>query len=232
MEDERSGSTRRMMRISRADVDALRSRLSELHKLRVRLERLRNRDPAPRPCGRWLPEAVAHIDAVHREAELAAEELAVQTEELASVAQGPSAEHGLFRETFESMPDALIVTDRTGAIQEANAAACAMLGGNSGLIRGRAFTHFMMSADRDTFASALEAVPQVEAVVRMRGAGGSFIVVRLRGARLGADRLLWIASRSPAFRSGVFERPPLRTTRIEPAAPLPLENDSHRVKRA
>ncbi|MBH8554715.1 PAS domain S-box protein [Nostocaceae cyanobacterium CENA357] len=98
-----------------------------------------------------LQEAITEISISLEELHVSAEELQQQNEELAATRQLVEAERQRYQDLFNFAPDAYLVTDVTGIIQEANYAAVQLLNVRQGALIGKPFSVFVYQAERHKF---------------------------------------------------------------------------------
>src|SRR5262245_28104547 len=84
-----------------------------------------------------------------------AEELGPWSETLGAVCPDAEARQRHYCELFELAPEAYLVTDGNGVIQEANYAAAAMLGGPRELLAGRSLIDYVAEQERPALETEL-----------------------------------------------------------------------------
>ncbi|NEQ28215.1 MAG: PAS domain S-box protein, partial [Microcoleus sp. SIO2G3] len=89
------------------------------------------------------------------ELQVAAEELLEQSEALATTRAQVEAERQRYKELFEFMPNAYLVTDDQGKILEANRAAATLLNIEQSLLPGKLLVSFIPPQERRTFRNKL-----------------------------------------------------------------------------
>jgi len=87
---------------------------------------------------------------------LAEEQLRAQNEALAASRQAIDSERLMYRELFDSAPDAYLITDVYGNIREANVAAGWMLGVEPRLLAGKPLPSFFGEGDRKRYRQQLD----------------------------------------------------------------------------
>jgi two-component system sensor histidine kinase VicK len=85
------------------------------------------------------------------ELQLANENLQQQNKELHNVQQALIVEHQRYQELFEELPDAYLVTDIQGIIQEANSAASTLLNVSKSLLVGKFLENFALEKELIAF---------------------------------------------------------------------------------
>lgn len=102
-----------------------------------------------------LPTAFKELGTASEELQVAAEELSQQTEELVTTRSQLEAERHRYRDLFEFLPNACLVTDAAGKIQEANRAAAALLNIEPPNLVGKVVVNFIPLEERRGFRSKL-----------------------------------------------------------------------------
>ncbi len=98
-----------------------------------------------------LQEAIAEISISLEELHVSAEELQQQNEELVATRQLVEAERQRYQDLFNFAPDAYLVTDVTGIIQEANYAAVRLLNVRQASLIGKPLSVFVYQGERQKF---------------------------------------------------------------------------------
>lgn len=98
---------------------------------------------------------VAELKSVNGELRVALEELQSQNEQLESVQQALELEHQRYLDLFEFAPDAYLITDVNGVIQEANHAASTLLDIDCQYLIGQSLIALVSQPDRDNFQAIL-----------------------------------------------------------------------------
>lgn len=149
-------------------VQALNWRLTEMYK---------GADSLTPPSMELLPAAFKELATVAEELEVAVEELCQQNEQLATAHFDLAAERRRYQELFEFVPDAYLVTDARGTIQEANRAAAQMLNVSQEHLVGKPFAVFVASEERWNFRTELNRESQGNLLqnwkVRLQPRGGN-----------------------------------------------------------
>lgn len=112
-----------------------------------------------------LPIAFKELGTVSEELQVAAEELVQQTEELVLIRSQVEAERQRYKDLFEFMPIAYIVTDEQGKIIEANRAAAKLLNIEQWFLQNKLLINFIPPQDRKTFRSKLN---QLHPLIRLQ----------------------------------------------------------------
>jgi PAS domain S-box-containing protein len=92
------------------------------------------------------------------------EELCRQNQELSVAQQAVEAERQRYQELFEFAPDAYLVTDTNGVIQEANRAAATLLNISQTFLVGKALNLYVVKNERPVFHSKLTELYQADEV--------------------------------------------------------------------
>lgn len=90
----------------------------------------------------------AELSQAYEELQVTEEEIRQQNEELRVTRQALEAERRRYQELFEFAPDGYIVTDEQGVIEQANQAACDLLGVRDEYLRGKPLSIYVSSPDR------------------------------------------------------------------------------------
>lgn len=85
------------------------------------------------------------------ELQIANEDLQQQNEELSNVQEALVAQRQRYQELFDEMPDAYLVTDTQGIIQEANSAASTLFNISKSFLVGKFLENFVLEKDRIAF---------------------------------------------------------------------------------
>jgi PAS domain S-box-containing protein len=107
------------------------------------------------PTDLFLPTVFKELGMSSEELQVAAEELGHQTEEILALRQEVEAERQRYKELFEFMLDAYLVTDISGKILEANRAAVTLLGVEQSRLEGKLLVTFIPVHKRSAFRSKL-----------------------------------------------------------------------------
>jgi anti-anti-sigma factor len=119
-----------------------------------------------------LLEAVEELRTSLEELQVANEELRSQTEELDAARVLIERERLRYRDLFFALPDAYLVTDHHGVIQEANPQAGTLLGLPPAALRGRPLTLHLTASQRRAFRAELVTLRQTTTV--------QYLVLQLR----------------------------------------------------
>jgi PAS domain S-box-containing protein len=98
-----------------------------------------------------LPLAFRELGIVSEELQVAIEELQEQNTALAEARNTVEIERQRYQELFDFAPDAYLVTDAAGTIQEANSAAAKLLNVTPHLLVGKPLLVFVAEEERQTF---------------------------------------------------------------------------------
>ena len=112
-----------------------------------------------------LNAAFQELHTTLEELRVAEEELRQQNEELALAGQTIEAERLRYQDLFESAPDAYLVTDLSGTIQQANRAAAALLGVDQSGLRRRSLASFVAPEARRDFRDLVSGLAQATQAV-------------------------------------------------------------------
>ncbi len=124
-------------------------------------ERMQSKTPVKKEL---LSEAVTELQTVIEELRVADEELRTQNDQLAAARELLEAERQRYIDLFEFAPDAYLVTDLYGTIQEVNRAATALLNLPSGMLTGKPLVTFIPASERSAFRSHLRQLSQQDSV--------------------------------------------------------------------
>ncbi len=108
--------------------------------------------------------AVEGLSTAFAELQVANEELYQQHEELLVTQQALIAERQRYQQLFEFAPDAYLVTDVNGLIQEANRAAATLLNHSQQFLVGKPLACYVVEEERRAFRNQLHQRRQVEGV--------------------------------------------------------------------
>lgn len=111
-----------------------------------------------------LPEALEELQITLEELQVAEEELHRKHQQLAETAHAADAERHRYRELFDFAPDAYMVTDRAGIIQDANGAAVRLFGVRCDLLRGKPLANYVAQRDRAVFRRSVNNFAQSDGV--------------------------------------------------------------------
>jgi PAS domain S-box-containing protein len=104
----------------------------------------------------WL--ALQEIDTAHEELRVAEEEVHALADKLLAARADIEAERLVYRELFESAPDAYLVTSDKGAIIQANDAAGELFNINPALLLGKPLVTLIAPAERSAFVDVLSSI--------------------------------------------------------------------------
>jgi len=105
-----------------------------------------------------LPKALEELHNAFEELKIAEEQLRLQCDELAQSQTALEKHKQRYQELFDLAPGAIVVTDRFGAIREANFAACRLLGVAGKITSGRPLATFVHTSDKQAFRDWLSRV--------------------------------------------------------------------------
>lgn len=192
----------------------IRSATPDSHAVRVRalvecLERHRElpgrlRPVRPEVLGdtKLMKEMLERLTFEHEELIVAEEELRVQMELMARWEEEQASERARYRELFDLLPEATVITDRRGVVREANVAALRLLATEERFVASKPLAALVEAPDiaalHDGLAE-LSAERGAERTVRLRSRRGSGPRVCLRGVLMGdGSRILWTAREDAA----------------------------------
>ncbi|MDB4884685.1 MAG: sensor signal transduction histidine kinase [Gemmatimonadetes bacterium] len=118
------------------------------------------------------------VDVLMEELSVAEEELRVQHDEVVRVNALLAAEQRRYRELFDLAPDAYLVTDLAGGIDEANVAASTLLAVDPARLRRKPLISYVVEPGRRAFRHRLDAIASSGTQASMH------LVLRGRGQRL------------------------------------------------
>jgi PAS domain S-box-containing protein len=101
------------------------------------------------------PSAFKELGVASEELQVAVEELRQQNEELAAALTAVALERQRYQDLFEFAPEAYLVTDLTGIIQEVNQVAAQVLGVSPVFLVGKPLPLFVSERDRQFFRTKL-----------------------------------------------------------------------------
>lgn len=107
-----------------------------------------------------LPTAFKELGTASEELQVAVEQMYQQSEELAFTRLQVEAERKRYQELFEFMPNAYLITDAQGKIQEANRAAARLLNIEPSYLRDKLLINFIPIQERSTFRFKLNQLQQ------------------------------------------------------------------------
>jgi PAS domain S-box-containing protein len=143
-----------------------------------------------------LDEALRHLGTTLEELSVAEEEIRQQNEELMAARVAVEAERLRYQELFEFAPDAYLITDANGVIQEANVAAGHLLRVLPRFLTGKPLGLFVTREGCHLFQSALtwlsreDADQDWEVCLRPRGGDPIDVALKVATVRDGRGRLL------------------------------------------
>ena len=134
-------------------IDAMQGRLVEIY-------RHANTPTQTESESHLLPSAFKELGVVSEELEVAVEELRHQNQKLAELYHLLEAERQHYQDLFEFTPDAYLVTDFHGVIQEANRATVLMLKVQQNFLVGKPLANFINDRARQLFRTKLNQLQQ------------------------------------------------------------------------
>ena len=139
--------------------------LQQIQALQGRLDTLyQDTNTLPPSKDLMLPTALKELGTTSEELHMAAEELLQQTEAVVSLQQQLEVERQRYKDLFEFMPDAYLVTNVQGKIQEANRVAATLLGVEQSQLQGKLLINFVPVERRSIFRAKLNRLHQYDRV--------------------------------------------------------------------
>lgn len=136
-------------------VQLLHGRLADLYQDAIAIQ--------PQPHS-MLPVAFKELGMASQTLEVAAERLCQQTEELAAAQVQLQAERQRYQDLFDFMPDAYLVSDLEGKIQEANRAAATLFKINQLFLANKLLVSFIPPEERPAFRTKLTQLQECDGV--------------------------------------------------------------------
>lgn len=150
-----------------------------------------------------LRRALAELRSCHEELLVAEEELRAQLDALVDAGVRVEAERARFAEVFEHGPDALLVTDASGLVREANAVAVALFNVPLRYLRGKPIVGLVeeesgssVHARTEALRTGTERTMTLRCAVRQRG--GEMVTCEARILLAADERFLWSIRRDEA----------------------------------
>lgn len=109
-----------------------------------------------------LTDSIQELRTALEELHVAEEELRQQNEELEVTRRVVEGERQRYQDLFEFAPDGYLVTDRQGAIREANSAAAVLLNLSQKFLIGKPLANFIPDEERSAFRSQLNRLQDIE----------------------------------------------------------------------
>ncbi|MEH2363605.1 PAS domain-containing sensor histidine kinase [Nostoc sp.] len=128
------------------NVDDLALQLENMHKRVAHLQRQSEQQKAQKDI-ELLTEVFQEIHLALEELQIANEDLEQQNEELFNAQQDLVAQRQRYQELFEQVPDAYLVTDTKGVIQEANSAAITLLNISKSFLLGELLEIYVLEKE-------------------------------------------------------------------------------------
>ena len=163
--------------------------LEDLHAVRDRAGRFRQRVDSPESVEVLLTGALQELDVALEELRVTEEEVRVQNDALHDGLGSVEAERERFQSLFHLAPVAYLLTDRFGVVRQANLRAVGLLGVDGQFLVGKPLASFMEGEDRWRFRDRLgrpehlESAEEWQVRLRRRSAG----IVRV-AVSVGVDR--------------------------------------------
>jgi PAS domain S-box-containing protein len=125
-------------------------------KILRQLELLETQAANPRDLrARQFQEVIEALRSALQEVEAVEEELAIQNEDLIAANEALAVERHRYRDLFDLAPDGFLLTDQHGTIQEANRAACGILGTALEALKRKPLTVFFGVEERSRLRARL-----------------------------------------------------------------------------
>lgn len=113
-----------------------------------------------------LPLTFKELGTTSEELHVAAEEICTQAEEIAQLQLELEAQRQHYRNLYESLPDAYLITDARGKVQEANRATSALLALKPQFLRNKLLINFIPNPERREFRCRLDKFHQQRGMQR------------------------------------------------------------------
>lgn len=155
--------------------------LEDLHAVRDRAGRFRQRMDSPESVDAALTEALQELDVALEELRVTEEEVRVQHDAVHEGLGPVEAERERFQSLFHLAPVAYLVTDRFGVVHQANLRAAELLGVGGQFLAGKPLASFVDGEDRRRFRERLGRPDRLESAEEWR--------VRLRRGDAGTVRV-------------------------------------------
>lgn len=167
------------------NVDIFAQQVQDIHWRLSELYRGANASVEPLP-DLLLPTAFKELGTASEELQVAAEELFQQTEELTAIRSQVEAERQRYKDLFEFLPNAYLVSDANGKIQEANRAAVTLLNVDPSYLLDKLLISFIPPPERRAFRTKLDQLHQCDWVqewtVSLRPRNGDLFEASLTAA--------------------------------------------------
>jgi PAS domain S-box-containing protein len=121
--------------------------LTKYNKYKTQVTRLQGLAVQP-PAPENFAETLEALSNALEELQVTQEELRQQNEELTAARQDAEAQKQRYGELFQSAPEAYLVSDANGKVEEANRAAAALLGVSTAVLVGKPIFSFIAAEDR------------------------------------------------------------------------------------
>jgi PAS domain S-box-containing protein len=141
------------------------NRNSRFARLQKRIGKLRSFPD----CGRRrkpgiIERAIEELQAALGELQVIEEELRFQHDELLVARKDSDNQRRRYKQLFDFIPDACLITDKAGKIREANLAAAAVLGIDREALSGRPIVDLVIEDRRDEFQGRLARMTELERI--------------------------------------------------------------------
>jgi PAS domain S-box-containing protein len=161
-----------------------------LEETRLRLRAIQNQVGSAAEPDLLLAQAIEETNQSLEELRVAEEELSLQNEELLAFRQKLETERRHYHELFDFFPEAYVVTDAMGNIQEANRAAGRLLGVGPGFLIKKPLIIFVPEEGHDDFRRLLAEIragqtARKELPVQPRGRSALMAEFHVAGSRTG-----------------------------------------------
>lgn len=150
--------------MTRFNLDDFAKQIQDWYQRIAQVQQLTGESPSTLEQQENLIIAVEEFSTAFEELQAASEEMAQQHEELLFAQQALIAERQRYQQLFEFAPDAYLVTDVNGVIQEANRAAATLLKCGQQFLVGNPLACHVAEEERRAFRNQLNQLRQVEGV--------------------------------------------------------------------
>ncbi|MFL9450087.1 MULTISPECIES: PAS domain S-box protein [Nostocales] len=151
------------MNIDKPEIDRFTQRVQGMHVRLINLYQSINNTPIGPDI---LPQALVELGRASEMVKIATQELHQQNEQLIETHNLLEAERQRYQNLFELAPDAYLVTDIPGIIQEANRAASQLLNVPQQRLVGKPIVNYIALPDRATFRSFLLQVNECDGATK------------------------------------------------------------------
>ncbi|AFZ17051.1 PAS domain S-box protein [Allocoleopsis franciscana] len=150
--------------MTRLNLDDFAKQIQDWCQRLAQLQQLTGESPSTPQQQEIILTAVEGLSTAFEELQVANEELYQQHEKLLMTQQALIAERQRYQQLFEFAPDAYLVTDVNGVIQEANRAAATRLNHSQQFLVGKPLACYVVKEERRAFRNQLNQLRQVEGV--------------------------------------------------------------------